>query len=598
MFKNFLHIFNYFSKSEKRNFLKLQLYVIFMTILEVISILMIGAFVGLLNDPYSFSNNSVLNYFYTVSNFSNISDFIFLFGVAVLILLLISSIFSVLTIWRLNNFSSNFSIGLGNKLFQYYIQRDWIFFTKDHTSEMLKKVSQEVNRVSISVIGPIFQLIARIILVLAIFFTVLLYEPIMAISVVLVLGFVYFLMYKTVRTSLDVNGSVITEENSKRFSLMSEALGSIKEILISYKQSFFIDKFSTSGEKLAKSIAMNQSLAFIPRYLMEFLMFGGIIMVAIVSIKFSSVLNGENIEIVAIFGVAGLKILPSIQQIYQNIALIRGNFSAFKAIKNDLDQSIRFKNLNLKSFNNAEFHNVIKFSDVDYYLGSKRILSNINFEIVHGQSVGIVGGSGAGKTTLLNLILGLIKPQSGKITIDGRTLRTKKSYFNLQRQIGFVSQDIFLLGGSILENIAFGIEQGNIDMAKVWEVIEIADLKNFIESLDSGIHSVVGERGVNISGGQIQRIAIARALYKKSKILLLDEATSALDTVTESKIVNSIRKLQNERTIIIVAHRLSTVKNCDKILLLENGKIEDSGTYAELISRNENFRKMVNNNVQ
>jgi len=253
------------------------------------------------------------------------------------------------------------------------------------------------------------------------------------------------------------------------------------------------------------------------------------------------------------------------------------NFTNDNQIKMDLKSELTFKNVSFKYFNDNQKTN---FN-----------LINLNFSIKHKETIGIVGRSGSGKSTIIDLIAGLILPDSGEILIDDKKL-TNKNKLVWQKNLSLVSQSIFLADSTIKENIAFGVPLENIDETKVYLALEKAQLKDFISKLPNGIHTVIGERGVQLSGGQRQRVGIARSLYADSNLIIFDEATSSLDGLTEDAVIDSINNIQNIKTIVIVAHRLTSVKNCNKIYLIDDGKILDAGTFDELLGRNEIFQKM------
>jgi len=595
MIKAFRDIFSLLELKDKTSLFRLQLLVFLMTILELLTIISIAPFVNLIIDSSAVDNIFIIKEIYLFFNFSNRYDFIFALGVCILMLLLIASCISIFTIWRISNFSSNFGISLGNRLFKYYLSRDWIFHTRSNSSELIKKTSAEVNRLTLNVINPIFQLFSKIIFISAVVIVILVYEPIIGITGIGFLAIVYFLMFKYVRAHLDKNGQTITTENSNRFAFMSESFGSIKEIKILNKQNFFTRKFSDSGFRLAKSIAMNHSLAFVPRYLMEFLTFGGVIFVILVTIFFDSIQSETVLPMMAFFGLAGIKILPAAQQIYQNLALIRGNLASFYTLKEDLFESQKITNIEVKdSKKKFPVKRDITLKCISFEYENSKVLKDLSITINAKSIVGIVGTSGAGKTTLLNILLGLIRPTKGSLLVDGKEIKSKEDISSWQKSIGFVSQDIFLLNGSILENIAFGEDEKEVDHNKIEMVIKASNLENFIQSLDEGIYTEVGERGVQISGGQKQRIAIARALYTDSDVLIFDEATSALDNNTEQQIIKSIKSQSFKQTIIMVAHRVSSIKQSDIVIFLKNGQIKNKGSYDDLFKSDPEFRNLTN----
>jgi len=333
--------------------------------------------------------------------------------------------------------------------------------------------------------------------------------------------------------------------------------------------------------------------------MLELLAYGSIIVLILFSIVSTSSYENINnlIPLLAVFALAGFKILPALQHIYSSLTMIRSNLASYHNLADDLKASHMQINSakTLKGNARLEFARELELRDIcfKYPNSEKLILDNINLNIYPNQVIGFVGPSGSGKSTLIDILLGLIPPQSGSIKLDGEPISNNHRAW--QDIIGYVPQSIFLSDTSIAENIAFGIPLESIDIPRIHEVIKLAQLDTFVGDLPDGINTIVGERGVQLSGGQCQRIGIARSLYIDSNILFLDEATSSLDGVTESFIMDSINNLQGKKTIVIVAHRLTTVKNCDTIFYLDSGKIVDQGTFDELSSRHNFFRAAQNN---
>jgi len=307
----------------------------------------------------------------------------------------------------------------------------------------------------------------------------------------------------------------------------------------------------------------------------------------------------------SIYALGGLKLLPAFQSIFVYLTAIKANINAYENIKENLieaknqDLKTRIKELN-KSIE-MNLNNELIFKNVNFkYLHDKKKdsfnLVNLNFSIKKNETIGIVGRSGSGKSTIIDLIAGLILPDKGEILIDEKKVTDDNKFF-WQKNISLVSQSIYLADSSIKENIAFGIPYEEIDNKKINETIEKSQISDFVNQLPNGMDTIIGERGVQLSGGQRQRIGIARSLYYESNLIIFDEATSSLDGLTEEAVIKSINNIQNIKTVVIVAHRLASVKNCHKIYFIDKGKIIDSGTFDELINKNESFRKMANVNI-
>jgi HlyD family secretion protein len=401
------------------------------------------------------------------------------------------------------------------------------------------------------------------------------------------------------RGRLNAYGKIQSEQQALRFKLMSEGFGGIKDTLILGRQKNFIEKFIISSIKIANVRGRTETITLSPKFLMELLSFGGVIAL-IITLVFSS--NGEMSEVLsslAIFALAGFKILPAIQVCYASLSIVRGNIASFEVLEEDLFNSAESLAVSRWDKNQLDdsipFKNTLTFKDISFsYPGTKKkALDKINLDIYPGQFIGLVGSSGSGKSTLADVFLGLLKPTSGEIVIDNEIL-SDLDLRQWQNNIGAVSQSIFLSDSSIQENIAFGLRNDEIIDEKVILAARLANLSDFIGTLPEGLKTNVGERGIQLSGGQRQRIGIARALYNNASILVFDEATSALDGLTEKKVMDAIYNLSGSKTIITIAHRLATIKKCDLIYLLDDGKIIDSGKYDDLKKRNTLFESMTN----
>ena len=303
---------------------------------------------------------------------------------------------------------------------------------------------------------------------------------------------------------------------------------------------------------------------------------------------------GMILPTLSLYTLAAFKLLPAIQNIYANVAAIKGNIAAFESIHDDLIWSSKPKALiqeSKQSFLRVKHQISLNNITFTYPDKTKSTLQKINMSILANSVIGIVGPSGSGKSTLINILLGLIEPQQGEMKIDN-TILNYKNRRSWQNTIGFVAQDIFLSDRSIAENVAFGISKNEINLDKVKKALELSHLTELLQSLEKGIYTPVGERGVKLSGGQSQRIGIARALYHEAEILVFDEATSSLDGISERRVMDAIHEFGGQKTIIMIAHRIKTVQNCNKIFYIDKGRVVDQGTYKELIERNDDFKNM------
>ena len=594
MIKTIIEFFSLLTPSQRRRFYTLQILVVIMTFAEVASIFSITPFMALVGDPSILQRENFLGMLYLKSNIDEPYEFIFYLGFIVLAILTISALISIFITWRLAMFATKIGVEIGDRLYSHYLNRDWLFHTMTSSSNLTKKISSETTRITEQFLLPLMYMNARLFLTLFVFLILLVYDPIVSIICLIVFSITYIIIIKLARTRLEINSKNISAMFLERFKLMSEGFGGIKEVLLLGKSSEFKKRFTKAGNKLAHSQGVNKAIALVPRYFMELLGFASMVLLVIYLITNSKSDLGLILPILSIYGIAGVKLLPALQQIYSSITTIRGNLSAYESIREDLI------NINMEVAQKVEDnkqvwskHNEISLKNITFKYPDKKnfSLENISLTIKANTTVGFVGKSGSGKSTLIDVIIGLIKPQQGEITID-RIPLVKQNLRTWQNKIGIVTQTIFLTEGTIAENVAFGIPHDLIKHEQVKKVLKLAHLEEWVLGLENGIHTKVGERGIQLSGGQRQRIGIARALYNETDILVFDEATSALDGITEKAIMNAIHDFTGKKTMIMIAHRLSTVQKCDQIFIIDKGSIVDSGTYQQLLEKNEQFKKM------
>ena len=594
MYKLGKELFFILSPNEKRRFIFLQFFVVISAFTEIVGIASVAPFMAFVADTSLIQETKISSDLYAFFKFTSEYEFIFFAGLALIAILIITTAISAIVNWRLAIFGAETGTGLSNKLFKYYITEDWSFHSNQNSSELLNNIAIEANRVTDLIIMPLLTINSRIILVTSIAIGLFIFQPYLALFGVAFFSFFYFLIFKYISSELTQNSKNISETNEARFGLLSEGFGGIIDVILNNKSQLYQVNFNNEGNTLAKSKGRNQALANVPRYIIESAAFIIIVTLILFLIKTYDGDLSYILPIISVYALAGFKLLPSTQQLYAMLTTIRGNISAFENIKHDLKKSLlSVKNLNEK-IPELDFNKDISLDNISFEYGkdsSTSFINNFNLRIAKGDCIGIVGPSGSGKSTIMSIFLGLLKPQMGSIQLDGIVI-SENNIHSWYKKVGYVPQDIFMTDASISENIAFGVPKDEIDKNKLDEVLKLAQLDDFVKSLPLGANTKVGERGVQISGGQKQRIGIARALYNNPDILLFDEATSALDSITEAAIMKSIFELNKDRTIIIIAHRINTVVECDLIYYLEDGKIIDHGTFESLIDSCDGFRKL------
>jgi ATP-binding cassette, subfamily B, bacterial PglK len=597
MLKLIKELFSVLTPSQRRQFYTLQVLVIIMALTEVVGVISIIPFMALVGDMTLLQQDTIIAQVYQFSGIVAKTQFVFLLGIVVLVMLFTSATISIFTTWRLSMFATKVGTEIADKLYTHYLKQDWLFHVSGSSARLTKKIANETTRITQQVLFPLMQMNARIMLVFFISVAIIAYDLKVAIVGLLIFAVAYLILYKVVRKRLDRNGQAISSVYEQRFRLMNEGFGGIKDILLLGRDDDFIQRFNKTGHILAYSQGINGALAYVPRYFIELIAFGSMIALVLYLIATQDGNLGMVLPILFVYALSGFKLLPALQQIYFNIAQIKGNISAFESIQQDLSNSGKQNTLNIKveqkSLANLYPQKNITLENITFTYPNKEepTINNLTISIKANSIVGIVGASGSGKSTLIDVLLGLITPQQGNLLIDGAVVEenNKRAW---QNTIGFVPQSIYLSEGTIAENVAFGIPEKAINLDQVNKALNLSHLDELVQVLEKGIHTKVGERGVQLSGGQRQRIGIARALYHEANILVFDEATSALDGVTEKIIMDAIRDFCGQKTIILIAHRLKTVQKCDTIFMIDQGQVSAQGTFEELLKTNEHFKRM------
>ena len=588
------NIFNLLSTKEKRKFKFLFIFFIITGIFEIAGIASIAPFMAVVSSPEIIQNNNYLNNFYNYFGFTSTNDFLVMLGVLVILLLVISNSIAALTTWKVTSFANNQSHVLSVKLLNSYLSNSYEFFLNNNSSTLEKNILSEVFRGVSGVMLPALLLIVKLIIVTFILILLIVVNPTITFASIFILGGLYLLMYKFMRSYLMEIGISFTKVDSERYKLVKEALSRIKNLKLNGNESEFVKQYSIPSKLHAKYTTQNSLITQMPRYLVETISFSGIVGIIIYFIYQGERVD-EVIPLISIFALASYRLAPALQQIYHSISQIKYTLPAINLLINDIkdDNEILFKAFSDKGF--PEYKSSLVLNNISFrYLNSNRdSLCNISIEITPNTTIGIVGGTGSGKTTLVDIILGLLIPTTGNILIDGIALDENNTAL-WQRNIGYVPQDVFLIDDTIIRNIAFAATDNNISIEEIKSVCRVAGISKFIEGLPEGYQTVVGERGAKLSGGQVQRIGIARALYKNPNVVVFDEATSALDNITERAVMEAVNNLSHKKTIIMIAHRLSSIRNCDTIYVMDKGRIVDSGSYDELVNTSTIFQKMLN----
>jgi len=594
MFFRIKKLLQLLSNEQRKKLLRLQILVVFTAFAEVAGVFSIGPFMTLVGDMSRLQGDGILAQLFLASGFESRQEFLFWLGISVLVALAAAAAFSMYTIWRLSLYGSQIGAELSTRLYKHYMQQPWLWHASGSSSQLTNQIAQESNRITTQVIQPLMQMNAKATLALMLSLALFAFNPGVALAALAIFGVAYFVLYKTVRQHLARNGEIVSKSNQMRFKLMNEGFGGIKDTLLLGRQADFNKRFEQASFEFGLAQGITKGLQQVPRYLMELVAFSAAIALVLYLLAIYEGNLGNVLPVLSVYLMAGLKLLPAFQQVYSSLAQIKGNLAAFDCLEKDLVDSYQ-ETCSQPSVNAGKLSpkKTIELDGIHLaYPGKEdKALNGFRVEIPVNQVIGLVGASGSGKSTAIDVLLGLIHPQRGQLKVDGLRLEGQQLRA-WQNNVGFVPQAIFLADSSIKENIAFGLPLEEIDMERVYRAVQMAHLDELLDRLPDGLDTRVGERGIQLSGGQRQRIGIARALYDDAEVLVLDEATSALDGITEKLVMDAIHDFSGKKTIIMIAHRLATVKPCDRVFLIDKGEVVDQGTYQELMDNNSRFQKM------
>ena len=558
-----------FSKDQKKKLIILSLLLFFGMILEVFGL---GIIVPLLSTLTDSQSNLSISIFSTINRFfpqMTEDSFLFFFLFGVIIIYFFKTFFLIFLTFKQNRFL-NYSIStISNTLFSSYLLQPYSFHLNKNASVLIKNIQVEIS----SFYTFLLALITIIIeggFVLSIILTLIYIEPLGALSIGLFFSLLSVIFLKFTKKKINQWGELRQKIDGQLVKTALEGFGGIKDIIIFGKASYYIDIFSNQNYAKARVASNNATVSQIPRFYLELVSIIGLVLFIILLLIQEKDVS-SLFTILGVFVAATFRMIPSFNRIISASQTMKFYKLSLDIVFNEIKLNSKLPNFKISN-ENFNFTNTIEFKDVNFkFKKGLDILRGVNLEIEKGGTIGIIGESGSGKSTLVDLLIGLHSPNSGDIFIDGVSgCQKEQSWRNI---IGYVSQTIYLTDDTIKNNIAFGLSENQINEERIKELLKIVNLENFVNNLELGLDTKVGERGVQLSGGQRQRIGIARALYSNPQILVLDEATASLDTETEAKVMKSIYELKGKKTIIIIAHRLSTLESCDSVYEIKNGFI-------------------------
>lgn len=593
--KNIYFLLAKLQNNDKQKLLSLLFFMLLNAVIDMLGLVSIMPFIALLSNPKIVQTNSfILNINKNIGNL-DFSSMIFIVGVFVFSIFILSLVVKTYVSYSIFKFGFDRESIISSMLFKKYLNKNYEWFMNKNGTTLGKNILSEVHQVVYNSLIPFLYLVANVILCLTIISVLIFVNPYIAIFSFPIIYILYFLIFKSLKGRLKKVSLQIDSSNERRFKIISNAFYSIKTTKLLNLESEYCNQFEKNMTAFSKAQTYCNVIVGLPRFFMEGVAFGGVILYLLYTINVSMQFS-DIMPFIALYAFALYKLMPSSQIIYSSYAQIKSRQNLSNNIINDLnlDQSM---NLQYTATNdNVNFKNLIVFNSVSYSYPNtdETALKNVSIDIEKGVSYGVVGSTGSGKSTFVDLITGLISPTHGSILIDNVSLN-KGNSIKWRDSIGYVPQNIYLKDDTVASNIALGIDLKYIDFELLERVSKIAMVHDFIAKSPKGYSTIVGDHGTNLSGGQVQRIGIARALYKNPDLLILDEATSALDNHTESILVDNIHKnMSDNQTVIFIAHRLNSIRKCDNIIVLNNGIIESSGSYSELL-QTEYFMK---NNIK
>lgn len=579
-------------RSEKIQAAWLFALILAMALIETAGVASVMPFIAVLADPGIVHAPGPIRSVYEAMGLESPRAFTVFLAVGALAILVAANAVAALTNWALSHFTSMRTHTISRRLMIHYLRQPYPFFLNRNSADMAKNILSEVNTVVKNILVSIMQIAARgtvCVFILALLFAV---DPLLTAVVIGVLGGAYAAIYALVQKTLAETGRRRVTATGARFKAIAEAFAGIKDIKVLGREAFHVGRYDVPSRESARYSILQENIGMLPRHVLETVAFGILILAVLYLIWTRGSLSGV-LPTIALYALAGQRLMPALQQIFSNAAKIRFSTAALDHVADELAHAPQDppspEDRARLPFTRTLSARAIAFR---YTPEARPVLENVSFEIPVNSRTGFVGGTGAGKTTLIDILLGLLTPTEGAVAVDGVEIGpgNRRAW---QNGIGYVGQHITLFDDTVARNIACGLPDEAIDPAAIERAAKIACIHDFVLSdLPRGYQTEIGENGVRLSGGQRQRIGLARALYHDPPLLVLDEATSALDNLTETQIMDALDALAGRKTIVMIAHRLSTVQSCDRIYVMDKGRIVASGPYDSLLRDSSAFREL------
>lgn len=576
------YLWNYLTLRRRVEFWMIFILNFITAVLEVIGIGLILPFLTMLSNPEDLLSHQYVKPVVEFLNIVDISSFVSLFTTVFITSIVIAALFRLLLLYLITRFSHSLGSEISLEIFRRTLYQDFSVHVSRNSSEVINSIVMKSN-IAVGVIQSLMTIISSLIMIVIVLFALLRVDSKSTLILLFGTTFIYLMVSMYTRIKIKSNSVIISKNSNIIIRLLQEGLGNIRDVIIDGSQNYYCNEYRKVDFPLRRALGDNQFIGSSPRYVVEAI---GMILIIAVAVNMAEGSNYSNsIPILGLIALAMQKTLPMLQQGYKGITVIKSSYASFKDVVDLLQQPLP-NYLSDKNKVQVTFNKEIILSNLSFRHSDNTpwVLKNIDLNIKKGSVIGIVGETGSGKSTLVDIIMGLIKPTKGNLIIDDKLIDNdnKKSW---QLHIAHVPQNIYLLDSSIEQNIAFGESKEDVDINKIKSALKMSQIDNMVDFDKENFSSSTGERGIKLSGGQRQRVGIARAFYKNSEVLVLDEATSALDETTEKKIMESIDSLDKKLTVIIIAHRLSTLKNCDYIYKISNSKIERVKSFENLYDK-------------
>ena len=577
----YLDLWKFLSKHRKNQSLAIVVLMVISSISEVVSIGSILPFLGAISSPDLVYGHELAQPIISFFNITDSDQLILPVTIIFIVVIVVSNLLILLLIYATLKLSYAIGADLSIEMYRRTLYQDYAVHMSKNSSEVINGIINKTTLVTGGVVTPLLHLVSSVILLIGILSTLFVVNFSATLISMAAFGLFYMLILKYTKNLLKTNGEIIANKSTQMVKTLQEGLGGIRDVLIDNTQEFYCRLYRASDIPVRQASASNSFISVSPRFIMEAI---GVSLIA--GLAYLMTRGAEDVEIVIpILGVMAMgaqRLLPILQQIYASISTLRGARAALVDVIELLEQPLPGK-MDKLQLSSMKFKNSIRLKGIKFHYTEDApwLLDNINLTLDKGSKTGFIGKTGSGKSTLVDIIMGLIHPVSGEISIDD-TLLSKENMRAWHSMIAHVPQSIYLSDSSIIENVAFGVHKDDIDYDRAVSSLKQACLFEFIQTLPDGYDTVVGEMGVQLSGGQRQRIGIARALYKKSKVIIFDEATSALDDDTEVSVMKAINRLDDKVTVLIIAHRVSTLKSCDKIVKLNGDATISVVRYQDL----------------